>query len=803
MGAFVPLFYHALHAAMNGTGARGGGGGGGGGIEHLTDEVWRPRLDSDPTLLVKYFPYETACFHWGDLPALYSVLEHVGLRGVQTVKTQLPIVQALMKSLPVCCLSRDMVKGFLKQCRAKAGGEAYWRAVRGMFYCSLAGLYPGAARRIDFRSMLRLYHMLYVDREVFFKALERESEDNKKLPKGKKRNRAFRLVCGVFREYFVHLGSRRPEWIEVVNKYLVWEEFVSHTMKTADEMRRCSRLADAPDGNEFLFVINALFRCRADYPLRVYRYRKKSYVRTMLERFEKTQDKLIVKRMRVEDEIIVMTQLLRRMTSDDGEEEFSEADLAPLRNSVYNKSVFGSDPLGLYQSCAGSGTWIGSEFHAALLKALAGNKHHYNQIVRLPPPEVKRTILDYLLRAKRSDRLRFEYMMDERMGGIGRQAMQSMYKTLNVYNTRSSPASIERYVTNIMMPDFQVIAWYINIVARLERFTLVPLDAATVEAQAYAFRKRRFHLLPEEPLPPRAWTVYACFCCGRVSAFTGTQMYGNANIFYDPITGAMVCGKKISRVARVRIAAQQLSIDQGPLFENPHIDPMDEYFTAAATRMKNCKQDAAKKECLKRARSERRDLNVVPCSGQPVIPIELKGCMLQFNGARYLFCPYCALLHTYTDTGWGREGYRCPKCRACETPPDSLRHCAFCYKPHRPSSKIKIVEVIATGTDPTLEAHPSGVARPPHVPKVKIETDAEEDEKRFKKWVRKVRHSYADDPTRAYQTLYLCQPHANSAGLFATHHTGLLYQNLSKEQLWKVIPVATSERGVKYAKRQR
>lgn len=160
MGAFVPLFYHVLRLALNADE---------GDLTHISDEAWRPKFGNEPTLLVKYFPFETACFHWGDLPVLYSILEHVGLRGVQTVKTQLPIVQALMKSLPICCVARDTVKGFLKQCRNKAGGEAYWRVVRGMFYCSLAGLYPGAARRIDFRSMVRLYHMLYVDREVFFK----------------------------------------------------------------------------------------------------------------------------------------------------------------------------------------------------------------------------------------------------------------------------------------------------------------------------------------------------------------------------------------------------------------------------------------------------------------------------------------------------------------------------------------------------------------------------------------------------------------------------------------------------------
>ena len=107
MGAFVPLFFHVLSTPVI-------GGPGADPTEHIRDEAWRPSLESVPTPLIKYFPFDTACFHWGDLPALYSVMEHVGLRGVQMVKTQLPIIQVLMKSLPVCCLARDMVKGFLK-----------------------------------------------------------------------------------------------------------------------------------------------------------------------------------------------------------------------------------------------------------------------------------------------------------------------------------------------------------------------------------------------------------------------------------------------------------------------------------------------------------------------------------------------------------------------------------------------------------------------------------------------------------------------------------------------------------------
>jgi hypothetical protein len=110
MGSFVPLFYHALCAT------------GGGEESTLSDEVWRPKPDGRPTLFDKYFPCDTACFHAGDLPNLGGLFEQVGMYGVQNVKTKIPLVRAIIKSLPVCCQSRDLVKTFLTECRA-ANGE--------------------------------------------------------------------------------------------------------------------------------------------------------------------------------------------------------------------------------------------------------------------------------------------------------------------------------------------------------------------------------------------------------------------------------------------------------------------------------------------------------------------------------------------------------------------------------------------------------------------------------------------------------------------------------------------------------
>jgi hypothetical protein len=151
MGSFVPLFYHTLLQTERG----------------MTDEDWRPKPDGRPTLFDKHFPCDTACFHAGDLPNLSGLLEQIGMYGVQVVKNKIPLVRAIIKSLPICCQSRDLAKCFIDECRA-ANGEGYWRVVRCMFFCTMCGLYPHSKRRADFRSMMRVYEMLFQAREKRF-----------------------------------------------------------------------------------------------------------------------------------------------------------------------------------------------------------------------------------------------------------------------------------------------------------------------------------------------------------------------------------------------------------------------------------------------------------------------------------------------------------------------------------------------------------------------------------------------------------------------------------------------------------
>jgi len=93
MGAFVPL----MHAVI-GTNA-----------PH-SDDAWRPRLDGKPSYFDLHFPDQTTCFHAGDLPALDALFDQVGLFGVQAVKAKIPLVRLMIKALPICCQSRDLLQ---------------------------------------------------------------------------------------------------------------------------------------------------------------------------------------------------------------------------------------------------------------------------------------------------------------------------------------------------------------------------------------------------------------------------------------------------------------------------------------------------------------------------------------------------------------------------------------------------------------------------------------------------------------------------------------------------------------------
>jgi len=723
MGSYTQLFYHAL--ACN--------------PPKISDDDWRPTPDGRPTPLDKYFPCDTVCFHAGDLPSLDMVLDQVGLYGIQVVKNKIPLVRVLMKSLPVCCQSRDLVKGFITECRS-ADSEGFWRVVRSMFFCTMAGLYPHAKNRIDFRSMLRVYGLLFHEKHVFLAALERERLEHEAKPKSQRsttssdNNKTCQFVYVAFREFFIHSVQNNSEWIALVSQRINWRDFVVNTVNMADQMRKYARFADAPKDNELLHAINALWRCKGDYNKDVYRYRKKSYEQTIIEKMNDAQDELNARKCLVADDIQMINELVDRLVRS---EILSYDEIAHIYKNERIRAFGNLDPMTVYKDDT-------AQFTALMRQALAVSEEHHLHLSCVIDPQTKVNIMHFLLHTKPADRLRFDCLLDPRLGAVSREAVQIMYKTHHIYNTRSSPKSIETNVRNLCVRDLRIFSWYFNILLRLGDLDKTPIDASIVTRQARAIRKKRFHLLDHEPLPDSAWVVYVTICCGRIATFADTSTYGNLAMSYDVDTKNMVCSKKVARTARVR-----------------HKPPDPESMVESEAEKKK-KADSAEK---KKARAERKDENLLPCGGQPMLPINLYGSALVFGGERYLFCPECGQFHTYRDAGWGRGGYMCMGCRGKEVAPKKLQRCAYCERGDRGHDLIQ-VDVIALDSDPCNE----------HFDPV-------------------------DDPLSRYQQLYFCQTDANSIGKFKKHPNDQLYNILPKDKLWKGISPANTERAIKNYKK--
>lgn len=142
-------------------------------------------------------------------------------------------------------------------------------------------------------------------------------------------------------------------------------------------------------------------------------------------------------------------------------------------------------------------------------------------------PAIKRNIVDYLVRLSPDERLCFDALGDPRLGGVTYEGIDAMYRTHQIYMTRSSPKAIAMHIKNLRLSDLHVIAWYFNMMQRLEKFNLIPQTATMVSQQAAAMRRYRFTLMDDEPLPPTAWMVYVCICCLRVTTFYDQPIYGN------------------------------------------------------------------------------------------------------------------------------------------------------------------------------------------------------------------------------------------------------------------------------------
>jgi hypothetical protein len=213
-------------------------------------------------------------------------------------------------------------------------------------------------------------------------------------------------------------------------------------------------------------------------------------------------------------------------------DEISEDDQKPVMELItsrtfieshHNPTTFNKDALTMYRNDT-------PLFVRKIQRSLASSIENLGHVSISVDPVVKRNIVDYLVRLTPDERLCFDALGDPRLGGVSYEGIDAMYRTHQIYMTRSSPKAIEMHIKNLRLSDLHVIAWYFNMMQRLEKFNLIPLDATMVSRQAAAKRRYQFTLLDDEPLPPTAFTVHVCVCCLRVTTFHDQPIYGNDQV---------------------------------------------------------------------------------------------------------------------------------------------------------------------------------------------------------------------------------------------------------------------------------
>ncbi len=724
VAAFVPL----LHSAFV-TGK-------------FADREWEREPEAPCTPLDLHFPWDTSSFHAGDLPNLDCISGQIGLYGEQVVKDKLPIVMLIMKGMPFCCQSRELLQCLLELILG-INGEGIWRVLRGMFLCSLCGMYPSSENRADVRSLLRIKHLLG-DREAFCMALDWEMKANEGKPDKDRTNKTCLMVFVVLREYYIYMASGSPAYLESAawrfrndDKGATWAQFVTRTAAAADEMRRWARFADAPEDNPFRFALNALARVDQKYKINVYRFRKYPYSRNMMNHFNSTQDAMHAKKRREADEIAKLNATYLSMHHPDGDGTLTQEELRRLDDIDCVREDFRSDPRGFYAEDQPG-------FAEAVVASMKSAYGRYRVLSGSLNPGIQVNIIDYMVRAKPSERLRFEAMLSSHLGQVSLASVQVMYRTLHIYRTRSSPKSLETQVTSLGVGDFRVFSWFFNVLMRIEKISVIPLDVDTVSDIGQAMRSTRYHLFPDEPLPDSAYDIYVTICCGRICTFSDTATYGNFRLAFDPLTRNFVCAKKSKRAARARSRA---AAQEALLLATTSMDK--------AERRRKMNEEQKKK-----ARTERKGDNAIPCANQPVMRINIRNHALVFADVRYQHCGgrRCGQLHMYDARGWGCDGYRCPSCREKEQPAKKMERCDYCGGDDR-GKELKTLELIAGRVDPT---NPN--------------------------------HDMVGDPMSCLQAIHMCQKHANSAGLYEKHPSNRLYRLLDKQRLWPIIESATSAR---------
>ena len=579
---------------------------------------------------------DTRAFHAGDLPDLFRTLSNIPLNGEQH-KPDFIAAKIIQKSLPFCGQRRKLIQAV---CEFTTVSNAFWKLFSKVLWCVLAGMYPEDDYRPDMHKLLRVRQL--TDETCARRYL------NDYLKIGEYEGSAL-IVVAAFRRYITYIAQFNEHYLIEARKCIAWDDFEKDTLSRANFMRRCGLENNADVFSEMRSKMMYIHKHVSDFP--VYRYKKYSLIKTLVQHCNDTLEKTVYASLQIwiSDRACLtnMEQLRTNNASVAQIRSYSAENSAVIWDTFSNKSI-GLDEC--FKICKEKIDW----FIEKLSKDI--------------PKRCKENIINVLIKVPKDDRLNkkaIQIIELPKYGGASTIATKTILAMANVYRNNPVPRRFNALIRKLDIYDFKIVCWYLNMVYFLEKINFTIWDAGTVERIDFAMTHKRNVLLRGQNIPKSSFDVYLTLCCSRIATFQGSSYFGHEYVSFDINSGRVACCKKPSKKKKQKTSSH-----------NNHDD----------TR--------------KFVRNKRKKFNHIPCKGQSIMRINLRGFQLVYgsdrdNLKRYCHCPKCGSFHEFewcNFAGSKDAKYRCKECKEKELVMDIVYECCYCLA--RPSKPITHSEAL-------------------------------------------------------------------------------------------------------------
>ena len=287
----------------------------------------------------------------------------------------------------------------------------------------------------------------------------------------------------------------------------------------------------------------------------------------------------------------------------------------------------------------------------------------------------KEALLNLLVRIPADDRLKplaFGLLRLPRYGGVSISTVEVMNSLISIYNSNPMPGKFNAQLRRLNVHDFKVVCCFFNVLLMLDKINLVVWDARTVRAIDRTMLHTRNVLFPGQQLPQHTYNVVVTLCCARVATFQGRSTFGHKAIAYDVDQHTFVCSKKKGK-------------------KNAEIEHIDDVHIVSVLQEEQDRQ-------RRRIRNQRKDFMSIPCKGQPVLQINLRGFHLVYGNERdkrirYCHCPQCGSFHVFKWNNFAGSIDAMYRCDECVNRYDLMMHdiyeCTYCLaRPRTPIDRF-------------------------------------------------------------------------------------------------------------------